>query len=84
MSRFRPGVDECRRRGVFVRAPCGVASTAGRERWLAGIKSASYQPIVRITSRLARDHHRHTKVDDLFAQRDSDPLGLLSLPDLGI
>ncbi len=34
-------------------------------------------------SRLARDNHRHTKVDDLFAQWEDDPLELLSLPDLG-
>jgi serine/threonine protein kinase len=30
-----------------------------------------------------RDLKHHTEVDDLFAQWDSDPLGLLSLPDLG-
>ena len=33
-------------------------------------------------SRLANDTH-HTEVDDLFAQWDTDPLELLSLPDLG-
>ena len=26
---------------------------------------------------------RHTEVDDLFAQWDSDPFGLFSVPDLG-
>jgi hypothetical protein len=31
----------------------------------------------------ARDSHRQTEVDDLFAQWESDPLQLLSLPDLG-
>jgi hypothetical protein len=31
---------------------------------------------------VANDKH-HTEVDDLFAQWDSDPLELLSLPDLG-
>ena len=31
-------------------------------------------------SRLARDNHRQTEVDDLFAEWDSDPLELLSLP----
>jgi hypothetical protein len=31
---------------------------------------------------VASDKH-HTEVDDLFAQWESDPLGLLSLPDLG-
>ena len=35
-------------------------------------------------SRLARDNHRQTEVDDLFAQWESDPLELLSLPDLGM
>jgi hypothetical protein len=35
-------------------------------------------------SRLANDNHRHTDVDDLFAQWDSDPLALVSLPDLGM
>jgi hypothetical protein len=32
---------------------------------------------------VANDKH-HTEVDDLFAQWDSDPLGLLSIPDLGM
>ena len=32
---------------------------------------------------VANDKH-HTEVDDLFAQWDSDPLALLSLPDLGM
>ena len=32
---------------------------------------------------VANDKH-HTEVDDLFAQWDSDPLELLSLPDLGM
>ena len=32
---------------------------------------------------LANDKH-HTEVDDLFAQWESDPLELLSLPDLGM
>jgi hypothetical protein len=31
-----------------------------------------------------RDSHRHTEVADLFAPWDSDPLALLSLPDLGM
>ena len=31
---------------------------------------------------VANDKH-HTEVDDLFAQRESDPLELVSLPDLG-
>jgi hypothetical protein len=31
---------------------------------------------------VASDKH-HTEVDDLFAQWDSDPLELLSFPDLG-
>ena len=34
-------------------------------------------------NRWASDKH-HTEVDDLFAQWDSDPLALLSLPDLGM
>jgi hypothetical protein len=29
------------------------------------------------------DSHRQTEVDDLFAQWESDPLELLSFPDLG-
>ncbi len=33
--------------------------------------------------RVANDHH-HTEVDDLFAEWDSDPLELLSLPNLGM
>jgi hypothetical protein len=33
---------------------------------------------------LARNNHRQAEVDDLFAQWDSDPLALLSLPDLGM
>ena len=32
---------------------------------------------------VANDKH-HTEVDDLFAQWESDPLELLSLPDLGM
>ena len=32
---------------------------------------------------VANDKH-HTEVDDLFAQWDSDPLELLSFPDLGM
>jgi hypothetical protein len=32
---------------------------------------------------VANDKH-HTEVDDLFAQWDSDPRELLSLPDLGM
>ena len=35
-------------------------------------------------SRWASDNHRQTEVDDLFAEWDSDPLALLSLPDLGM
>jgi hypothetical protein len=35
-------------------------------------------------NRWARDNHRQTDVDDLFAQWDSDPLELLSLPNLGM
>ena len=39
------------------------------------------------TNRLANDNvandKHHSEVDDLFAHWDSDPLGLLSLPDLG-
>ncbi len=34
-------------------------------------------------TRWANDKH-HTEVDDLFAEWDSDPLELLSLPDLGM
>ena len=32
---------------------------------------------------VANDKH-HTEVDDLFAEWESDPLALLSLPDLGM
>jgi hypothetical protein len=35
-------------------------------------------------SRWARDNHHQAEVDDLFAQWESDPLELLSVPDLGI
>ena len=34
--------------------------------------------------RLARSNNHQAKVDDLFAQWESDPLQLLSFPDLGI
>ncbi|MHB0959621.1 MAG: NHL repeat-containing protein [Pirellulaceae bacterium] len=34
-------------------------------------------------SRWASDNHREAKVDDLFAQWESDPLELFSFPDLG-
>ncbi len=57
-----------------------------RAKWrAAGIECASPQRSVRITddNRLANDKH-HTDEDDLFAQWDSDPLELLSLPDLGM
>jgi hypothetical protein len=35
-------------------------------------------------SRWASDNHRQTDVDDLFAEWESDPLALLTLPDLGM
>jgi hypothetical protein len=35
-------------------------------------------------SRSARDNHRQAEVDDLFARWESDPLELLSLPDVGM
>ncbi len=54
--------------------------------WVAGVESASSQQSIRLTddSRWASDNHRQTEVDDLFAQWESDPLALLTLPDLGI
>lgn len=39
---------------------------------------------VSIDSRISRDHHGDAERDGLFAQWDSDPLGLVSLPDLGM
>ena len=33
---------------------------------------------------LGRDNHHQAEVDDLFAQWESDPLQLLSFPDLGM
>ena len=35
-------------------------------------------------SRWVRANHRQAEVDDLFAQWESDPLQLLSFPDLGM
>ena len=58
-----------------------------RAKWrAAGIECASPQRSVRITddSRWARDNHLQAEVDDLFAQWESDPLQLLSFPDLGM
>ncbi len=65
--------------------PDGVTNPSLRD-GVAGVESSSLQPIVRITDdyRWARANHRQTKVDDLFAQWESDPLQLLSFPDLGI
>ena len=53
---------------------------------VVGVESSSPQPSVRIADdyRWARANHRQTKVDDLFAQWESDPLQLLSFPDLGV
>ena len=53
--------------------------------WVAGGESASLEPTVRLADafRWARDNHRKTEVDDLFAEWESDPLELLSVPDLG-
>jgi hypothetical protein len=69
----------CGREGVawLTCQPCG---------WVAGVESSSPQQSIRLTddSRLARDNHRQAEVDDLFAQWDSDPLALLSAPDLGM
>lgn len=39
---------------------------------------------VSIDSRISRDHHGDAERDDLFAQWDSDPLALLSVPGLGM
>ena len=53
---------------------------------MAGVESSSPQPSVRIADdyRWASDNHRQAKVDDLFAQWESDPLQLLSFPELGM
>ncbi|MHB8973801.1 MAG: hypothetical protein ACYC3X_16635 [Pirellulaceae bacterium] len=53
---------------------------------VAEVESASPQRSVRLTddSRGARGNHRQADVDDLFAQWASDPLQLLSFPDLGM
>jgi hypothetical protein len=39
---------------------------------------------VRLASDSVANDKYHTEVDDLFAEWDSDPLGLMSLPDLGM
>ena len=69
--------------GVESSSPQRSIRQGGR---VAGVESSSPQPSVRIADdyRWARDSHRQTKVDDLFAQWESDPLELLSFPDLGM
>ena len=59
---------------------------ATRDDRVAGVESSSPQQSIRLTddSRRARDSHRQTEVDDLFAEWESDPLELLSLPGLGM
>ena len=61
--------------------------TAGSSDSVERVAAALAEPAAhRITddSRLARNNHRQAAVDDLFAQWESDPLGLLSFPDLGV
>jgi hypothetical protein len=48
--------------------------------WVAGVESASPQPDTDVTRGISANRRR-TEVDDLFAEWDSDPLDLLSLPE---
>ena len=60
--------------------------TAGSSDSVERVAAALAEPAAhRITddSRLARNNHRQAAVDDLFAQWESDPLGLLSFPTSG-
>ncbi len=62
-------------------------NTARLSESLERVASALAEPVAhRITddSRWANDNHHQTEVDDLFAQWESDPLQLLSFPDLGM
>ena len=61
--------------------------TAGRSDSVERVAAALAEPVAhRIAddSHSARNNYRQTEVDDLFAEWESDPLGLLSFPDLGI
>ena len=59
--------------------------TRPTEGLLGWVASALAEPVAHRTTddSLANDKH-HTEGDDLFAQWESDPLQLLSFPDLGI
>ncbi len=59
-----------------------VLGRSGRPRRLITLRFAC-NPIAD-DSRLVRDNHHQAKVDDVFAEWDTDPLQLLSLPDLGM
>ncbi len=71
---------------MILAAPRGKFRGEGAGKAAAGVESASPQLSVRLAddSHWARDNHRQAKVDDLFAQWESDPLQLLSIPDLGM
>jgi hypothetical protein len=63
--------------------------TDGSSLWGTDTRHLSYivgTSANRITddSRWARANHRQADIDNLFSQWESDPLELLSLPDLGM
>ena len=49
---------------------------------MTGFESASAQLNIRLANDSVSNDKHHSEVGDLFAQWDSDPLALVSLPDL--